>query len=50
VWKDGTLEYSNVVNASVDTTSPISVGASRSPHIKLSAHAGEPVPTLSGPG
>ena len=32
VWKDGTLEYSNVVTR---------LGAFRSPHIKLPAHAGE---------
>ena len=53
VWKDGTLEYSNVVNAAVDTATPNMTRC-----LPLAAHkksprarGGEPVPTLArGPG
>ena len=54
VWKDGTLVYSNVTNASVDThlnSTPTLYrpGAFVPAHIKLPARGRGPVPTLRGP-
>ena len=49
VWKDGTLVYSNVANASIDTLPPIMTRCLCSAVHKTPAYAGGPVPTLSGP-
>lgn len=44
VWKDGTLVYSNVANASVETLSLIRPGAFVSAHIKLPRTRGRASP------